>query len=110
MSSKEKAAAAEPATETKEASLLDLALKATKTEETRAKDMLGNLAKWALDGTVSWDKNVTRSIQKGMEAIDMMLSKQLSAIMHAPEFQKLEGSWRGLHYLVMNSRTSSQLK
>ena len=26
------------------------------------------------------------------------------------KFQKLEGSWRGLHYLVMNSETSASLK
>ena len=30
--------------------------------------------------------------------------------MHTPEFQKLEGTWRGLNYLVMNSETSAQLK
>ena len=30
--------------------------------------------------------------------------------MHHPEFQKLEGTWRGLHYLVMNSETSAGLK
>ena len=60
--------------------------------------------------TVSWDKNFTRSIQKGMEAIDQMISKQLSAIMHHAAFQKLEGTWRGLHYLVQNTLTSAQLK
>ena len=30
--------------------------------------------------------------------------------MHHANFQKLEGSWRGLHYLVMNSETSAMLK
>jgi len=30
--------------------------------------------------------------------------------MHAPEFKKLEASWRGLSYLVMNSDTSTRLK
>ena len=30
--------------------------------------------------------------------------------MHDPRFLKLEGSWRGLHYLVMNSETSTNLK
>ena len=30
--------------------------------------------------------------------------------MHDPKFTKLEGSWRGLHYLVMNSETGSSLK
>jgi type VI secretion system protein ImpC len=30
--------------------------------------------------------------------------------MHHPEFQKLEGTWRGLNHLVMNSETSASLK
>jgi type VI secretion system protein ImpC len=30
--------------------------------------------------------------------------------MHHPDFQKLEGSWRGLHYLVQQSETSTMLK
>ena len=30
--------------------------------------------------------------------------------MHHPKFQQLEGTWRGLTYLVMNSETSAQLK
>ena len=30
--------------------------------------------------------------------------------MHHAEFQKLEGSWRGLHYLVHQSETSTMLK
>ena len=38
------------------------------------------------------------------------MSKQLAAIMHHPEFQKLEGTWRGLNYLVMNTETSATLK
>src|SRR5580692_8460958 len=43
-------------------------------------------------------------------AIDQKLSEQLNAIMHDPKFLKLEGSWRGLHYLVMSSETSTTLK
>jgi type VI secretion system protein ImpC len=30
--------------------------------------------------------------------------------MHDPKFVKLEGSWRGLHYLVQNSETGTSLK
>ena len=30
--------------------------------------------------------------------------------MHTPEFGKLEGTWRGLRHLVMNSETGSSLK
>lgn len=39
-----------------------------------------------------------------------VLGKQLSAVMHAPGFQKLEASWRGLHYLVSQAGTSALLQ
>jgi type VI secretion system protein ImpC len=105
------AAAGQPAADKTEKSILDQAISLTpKTERSYAQDMLQNLAEWALNGTVSWDKNVTRSITEGMDKIDQMISKQLSAIMHAPAFQKLEGSWRGLSYLVFNSNTNTMLK
>ena len=36
--------------------------------------------------------------------------RQLNEILHDPEFQQLEATWRGLHYLVMNTETSTALK
>ena len=41
---------------------------------------------------------------------DSNISKQLDEVMHTPEFQKLEASWRGLNYLVFNSETGTSLK
>jgi len=38
------------------------------------------------------------------------MSRQLAAILHHPDLQKLEGSWRGLHYLVTNTNTGELLK
>ena len=32
--------------------------------------------------------------------IDRRIAAQLDAVLHAPEFQRLEASWRGLHYLT----------
>jgi len=97
--------------EVKEGSVLDQAIKATKqTEESRAQELLRTLTEEALKGTITWNKDVTRTITAGMKAIDATISRQLAAIMHTPEFQKLEGTWRGLHYLVMNTETSAQLK
>ncbi|KEQ12258.1 type VI secretion system contractile sheath large subunit [Endozoicomonas numazuensis] len=92
-------------------SLLEQAIGATKqTERDDAKDLLENLTKQVLDGTVSWDRNLTKTINSAVDAIDAAISKQLSAIMHHEKFQKLEGSWRGLNHLVMNSETSANLK
>ncbi len=94
-----------------EGSLLESAIAATKqTERNRAQELLKTLAEEAMRGTVTWNKDVTRTIKAGIAAIDKVVSTQLSAVMHTPEFQKLEGTWRGLNYLVMNSETSTQLK
>lgn len=93
------------------AGLLDSAIAATKqTEPDRAQELLKTLTEEALKGTVTWNKDVTRTLNGGIAAIDQAISKQLAAIMHRPEFQKLEGTWRGLHHLVMNSETSAQLQ
>jgi type VI secretion system protein ImpC len=92
-------------------SLLEQAITATKqTDRSRAEDLIRTLVEEANKGTVSFDKDVMRTINKGIAAIDEVVSRQLAAIMHHAEFQRLEGSWRGLNYLVMNSETSTTLK
>ena len=92
-------------------SLLDMAIGATKqTEATRAEELIRTLTEEALNGTVSWNKNLTVTFNEAIERLDEAISSQLSAIMHTEAFQKLEGSWRGLNHLVSNSDTSSTLK
>ncbi len=105
------AASAAPVTTEQAGSLLDQILSTTKqTEPDRAQDLVKNLVEQALTGTVTFDKNLTRTFDHAIAAIDRKLSAQLNAIMHDPKFLKLEGSWRGLHYLVMNSETGTSLK
>jgi type VI secretion system protein ImpC len=55
-------------------------------------------------------KDIESTINARIADIDALLSQQLNEIMHAPELQKLEASWRGLHYLVHQSETSTMLK
>ncbi len=101
----------EPSVETESLSLLDQAIGATKqTESSRAQELLRTLAEEAMSGTVKWNKNLTVTFNEAIKNIDELISKQLSAIMHQESFQKLEGSWRGMQYLVMNSETSATLK
>src|ERR1044072_1079092 len=91
--------------------LLDQILTNTKqTEPDRAQDLVKTLVEQALAGTVTFDRNLTRTFDKAVKAIDAKMSQQLNAIMHDPKFLKLEGSWRGLHYLVQNSETGTSLK
>ena len=103
--------AAAATTTTEGPSFLDQVVSATKqTEPDRAQDLVKNLVEQALAGTITFDKNLTRTIDKAIAAIDQKMSAQLNAVMHHEKFMKLEGSWRGLHHLVMNSETGTSLK
>jgi type VI secretion system protein ImpC len=99
------------ATEASEVSFLDQVVAATKqTAPDQAQELVKTLVEQALAGTVTFDKNVTRTFDRAVAEIDRKLSEQLNAIIHHPKFLALEGSWRGLHHLVMNSETSTSLK
>lgn len=111
MAEEQKAGAAVAEAEAGEFSLLDQMVAATKqTEPDRAQDLLKTLTEEALAGTVTYSKNLTQTFNQAIQAIDRKLSEQLAAVMHHEKFQKLEGTWRGLHHLVMNSETSTSLK
>ncbi|WP_413112321.1 type VI secretion system contractile sheath large subunit [Thaumasiovibrio sp. DFM-14] len=98
-------------TSTETTSFLDMALSATKqTETSRAQELIKTLTEEAMKGTVTWNKNLTITFREAIEKLDETISTQLSEIMHHEKFQKLEGTWRGLEYLVANSDTSKTLK
>ena len=44
-----------------------------------------------------------KSVEQRIAEIDEQISEQLSAVMHHPEFQKLEGTWAGLKRFVNNT-------
>ena len=79
-------------------------------EAERAKDLIGEFVQQVMENQAVLPKDTEAAINARIAAIDRLLSAQLNEIMHAPEFQKLEASWRGLHHLVMNSETGTMLK
>lgn len=94
-----------------EGDLLQQVVSATRqTEPDRAQDLVRALVEQAQAGTVNFDRNLNRTLERAIAKIDHKLSEQLNEIIHDPRFLKLEGSWRGLHYLVQNSETGSMLK
>ncbi|MEX2219529.1 MAG: type VI secretion system contractile sheath large subunit [Phycisphaerales bacterium] len=80
----------------------------------RAKDAIETavktLAEQALFGTRLISDDAVKSIEAIIAEIDKKLSEQINKIIHNPDFQKLEGTWRGLHYLVNNTETDESLK
>ena len=80
----------------------------------QARDAVENavktLAQQALENTVTLSSDAYSTIQHIIAEIDNKLSEQINKILHHEEFQKLEGAWRGLHYLVSNTETDELLK
>ena len=104
-----------PAATVTENSLLDQIVEKSKVakssaEHERAKDIISELVNQVMKGTVVVSENLAATIDARVAELDQLISDQLSAIMHAPEFQKLEGSWTGLNYLVKNTATGQNLK
>ncbi len=76
----------------------------------RGKDLIKHFVKEVLQGTITLARDTDAMINARIAQLDHLISIQLNEVMHAPEFQKLEATWRGLKYLVSNSETSEKLK
>ena len=55
-------------------------------------------------------QDTVAAITARIAQLDTLISTQLNAIMHDEAFQTLEAAWRGLHDLVMQTKTSTRLK
>src|SRR6202142_2278678 len=76
----------------------------------RGKDLVKEFVAQVLEGSMTVTRDAETMINARIAQIDHLLSIQLNEILHHPPFQKLEGSWRGLKYLLDQSETSDQLK
>jgi type VI secretion system protein ImpC len=68
------------------------------------------LAAEALSQTALISDDAVKTIESIVAEIDQKLSEQINLIMHHEDFQKLEGTWRGLSHLVNNTETDEHLK
>jgi type VI secretion system protein ImpC len=76
----------------------------------RGRDLIKEFVAQVLQGHVTVTRDTETSIQARIAQIDQLISKQLNSIMHHPSFQKLEGTWRGIKYLLDQSETGVMLK
>ena len=79
-------------------------------EHARAKDVISELVREVMAGTVVVSDNLGVTLDARLADLDRMISDQLSEVMHAVEFQKLESSWTGLHYLCKQTSTGAGMK
>jgi len=106
---------AQSTTGTIEANEFDFLLKKEfkpKTDEAKeaVERAVRTLAEQALSQTTLISSDVVKSIEAIIAQIDTKLTEQINLILHHADFQKIEGAWRGLHYLVNNTETDEMLK
>jgi type VI secretion system protein ImpC len=115
MSEVQKAAPAQPVEQTVEHSLLDQIVEEGRmardpAAKERGKDLVKEFVNQVLEGAMTVSKDAEMMINARIAQIDHLVSLQLNEVLHAKQFQKLEGSWRGLKYLMDQSETSDKLK
>lgn len=115
MAERQKAAAAEAVTTEGELSLLDQIVEQGRmgkdTESrSRGKDLVKRFVSEVLEGQMTVNRDTETMINARIAQIDHLLSLQVNEIMHHEDFQRLEGSWRGLKYLMNQSETGVMLK
>jgi type VI secretion system protein ImpC len=98
-----------------EGSLLDRIIDQSKiarsdVEHLRAKDIISELVREAMQGTVLASDNLSATLDRRIADIDGLISEQLNEIMHHESFQRLESSWTGLRYLCQQTSTNSGMK
>ncbi len=76
----------------------------------RGKDLIQAFVAQVVEGQVTLSRDADATINARIAQIDHLISLQLNGILHHPDFQKLEGAWRGLKYLLDRSETSEMLK
>jgi type VI secretion system protein ImpC len=76
----------------------------------RGKDMIRQFVSEVLEGSITVGRDTEAMLNARIAQLDHLISLQLNEVMHAPEFQQLESTWRGLKYLLSQTETSTMLK
>jgi type VI secretion system protein ImpC len=76
----------------------------------RGKNLVKEFVAQVLEGSMTIARDAEMMINARIAQIDHLISIQLNEILHHPSFQKLEGTWRGVKYLMDQSETGTMLK
>jgi type VI secretion system protein ImpC len=76
----------------------------------RGRNLVRDFVEQVLQGAMTVSKDAEAMITARIAEIDRLVSVQLNEVLHNASFQKLEGTWRGLKYLLDQSETNDKLK
>jgi type VI secretion system protein ImpC len=78
--------------------------------EARIEAAVDTLSRQALQSASLVSADVVKTIQAIIGQLDRKLGEQIDQILHHPDLQTLEGTWRGLQHLVTTTETDELLK
>jgi type VI secretion system protein ImpC len=113
--SKQEAEVQQASAETTEQSLLDQIVEQGRfgsepVAKERGRGLVKSFVEEVLKGQIRIAPDTEAMINARIAEIDHLISLQLNEVMHHPEFQQLESTWRGLKYLLSQTETSVMLK
>jgi type VI secretion system protein ImpC len=76
----------------------------------RGKGLVKQFVNEVLKGQITIARDTEMMINARIAQIDHVISQQLNEVLHHPEYQRLEASWRGLKYLLSQSETGEGMK
>lgn len=114
MAEAEKSAAQAQET-TEEVSLLDQIVDSgrfgtTAPAREKGRGLIKRFLSEVLEGQMAVSADVETMLNSRIAEIDRLVSLQLREVMHHPDFQQLESTWRGLKYLLSQTETGVMLK
>lgn len=80
------------------------------TEHAAARDEIGLLISKITEGQLKVEGPIEHVLRKFIADLDSLIADQVSTILHHENFQRLEATWRGLHYLVRNTQMTGDIK
>ncbi|MBX2807768.1 MAG: type VI secretion system contractile sheath large subunit [Cellvibrionaceae bacterium] len=72
--------------------------------------LIGQFTKDIIDANKDATGDAAHRMNDVISTIDSALTRQINQVLHHADFQRLEATWRGLSFLVMNTETSTHLK
>ncbi len=76
----------------------------------RGRNLVKEFVSQFLGGSMTIARDAEMMVNSRIAQIDHLISIQLNEILHNESFQKLEGTWRGVKYLMDQSETGVMLK
>ncbi|MEO8592945.1 MAG: type VI secretion system contractile sheath large subunit [Candidatus Solibacter sp.] len=79
-------------------------------EKERSRDLIKQFVVEVLDGRMTISRDAEAMVNARIAQIDHLVSLQLNEVLHDPEFQRLEATWRGLRFLLHRVRKADHVK